>query len=88
MAGFRAPNPSLNADVPHAGCARQRAAGFVRPRWRRVFIWDPTRKLAENHWSQRLYGHILGCIERLAWHLTSLRDEASRASRRVAPGAT
>ena len=21
------PNPSLNADVPHAGCARQRAAG-------------------------------------------------------------
>ena len=27
MAGFRAPNPSLNADVPHAGCARQRAAG-------------------------------------------------------------
>ena len=35
-----------------------------------------------------LYGHILGCIERLAWHLTSLRDEASRARRRVAPGAT
>ena len=29
MAGFRAPNPSLNADVPHAGCARQRAAGWL-----------------------------------------------------------
>jgi 5-methylcytosine-specific restriction endonuclease McrA len=25
--GFARPNPSLNADVPHAGCARQRAAG-------------------------------------------------------------
>ena len=27
MARPVAPNPSLNADVPHAGCARQRAAG-------------------------------------------------------------
>src|SRR3989442_6901167 len=64
---------------------RDAGGGFVSWNWPALFVqffqWDRTCKLAENHWSQRLYGHILGCIERLAWHLTSLRDEASRASR-------
>src|SRR5664279_2615311 len=43
------PNPSLNADVPHAGCALGRPAGFVRRRkLQRSFVFALTLLIAAD----------------------------------------